>query len=302
MRRAYSGGSPVPPTLDYNRLMAIQSLELAQPARQPQLAVLIPVLNAQCDLEESLLSLTHDGAKFEVFVVDDGSEPKLTVPKGLPFPVHLYHLCRTQGITQALNAGLEQIAATANYSYVARLDAGDFSLPGRFSAQLAFLEAHPDHAVVGTHVEMVDEDGRLIYVFTPPTEHHALLREFRYCNPLSHPSVMMRASALQDCGLYSDAYPGSEDYELWLRFARSWKVANLDEVFVRKKETRSSITSRRLRLRLSRLRIQIDHFAPFSVHAYLGICRSLASMLLSRQMVFRLRRVKTRWAGYRSEC
>jgi glycosyltransferase involved in cell wall biosynthesis len=137
----------------------------------------------------------------------------------LPFPVHLHRLSRNQGITEALNVGLEQIAA-ADFPYVARLDAGDLSLPGRFAAQVAFLEAHPDHAVVGSHVDMVDEDGRLLYVFAPPSDHEDLVRECHYRNPMSHPSVMMRMSALRSCGAYRETYPGGEDYELWLRFAR----------------------------------------------------------------------------------
>jgi hypothetical protein len=37
---------------------------------------------------------------------------------------------------------------------------------------------------------------------------------------MSHPSVMMRMSALRSCGAYRETYPGGEDYELWLRFAR----------------------------------------------------------------------------------
>jgi glycosyltransferase involved in cell wall biosynthesis len=237
---------------------------------------------------------------FEVFVVDDGSVPPATVPKDLPFPVHLHCLPRNRGITGALNAGLEQIVE-AGFSYVARLDAGDLSLPGRFAAQLAFLESHPDHAVVGTHVELVDEHGRLLYHFKPPTEHRSLVRWLHYENPISHPSVMLRVSALQADGRYAEKYTGGEDYELWLRLARTWNLANLDRIFVRKEENSASITSHRLRLALSRLRLQIDHFTPGSVHAYLGIMRSVLVLFISRKAVFRLRRLKTRLAGTRGK-
>ena len=277
-----------------------RSSEPVQAACSPAVAALMPVYNAQRGLEHSLSSLAQDGAEFEVFVVDDGSEPPVALPADLPFPVHLHRLSCNQGITKALNAGLEQIAA-AGFTYVARLDAGDISLPGRFAAQRAFLDAHPDHAVVGTHVDMVDEEGRLLYVFAPPTDHEELVREFHYRNPMSHPSVMIRVGALQGCGWYRDTYPGGEDYELWLRFASRWKLANLNKVFVRKEESSTSITARRLRLGLIRLRLQVDHFAPRSIHAYLGIMRSLLLLSVSRNAVFWLRRLRTRWAGSRSE-
>jgi len=280
--------------------VTVQSSDPQQQARAPTLAVLIPVLNAQRGLERSLSSLTQDGAKFEVFVIDDGSEPPLAVPPDLPFRVHLHRLSCNQGITKALNAGLEKIVA-AGFSYVARLDAGDLSLPGRFAAQLAFLEAHPEHAVVGTHVDMVDEEARLLYVFAPPTDHEDLVREFHYRNPMSHPSVMIRVNALRSCGVYRETYYGGEDYELWLRFARGWKLANLDQVFVHKEESSTSITSARLRLGLIRLRLQVDHFAPGCIHAYLGIVRSALALLISRKAVFWLRRLKTRLARGRGE-
>ena len=47
---------------------------------RPRLAVLIPVFNGQRDLERSLASLRHDGARFEVIVVDDGSTEPITLP------------------------------------------------------------------------------------------------------------------------------------------------------------------------------------------------------------------------------
>lgn len=259
-----------------------------------RLAVLIPVFADQEGLARSLESLRRERARFEVVVVDDGSEPPLVVPEGLPFAVRMLRLPHNQGITAALNAGLEQIVA-AGFEYVARLDAGDLSLPGRFAAQVDFLDGHPDHAVIGSQVEVVDAAGRSLYRFHPPSDHQRILRRLRYENALSHPTVMMRVAALRDAGFYVDDYPGGEDYELWLRLARTWKLANLEQVYVRKELTPTSITGRRLKLALCRVRIQLDHFAPGSIHAYLGIARSLGALLLGRGAVIRLRRLHSRW-------
>lgn len=261
---------------------------------RPRLAVLIPVFNAQRGLERSLASLRHDGARFEAIVVDDGSTPPVILPKELPFPTTLIRLPHNQGITTALNAGLRLIVAAA-FEYVARLDAGDLSLPGRFAAQMAFLDAHPDHAVVGTYAEVFDEAGHPVYQFRPPTEHAALMRAFRYRNAICHPSVMMRMSAIAAAGLYREDYPGGEDYELWLRLGRGHRLANLDRILVRKEETRSSISARRSRLAVSRLRIQLDHLDPLSIHAYLGIARSFVLLCVSRAALMRLLRFRARW-------
>jgi glycosyltransferase involved in cell wall biosynthesis len=271
---------PIEPAVEVGRL-------------RPRLAVLIPVFNEQFGLERSLDSLRHEAAEFDVFVIDDGSDPPISVPEALSFPVTLIRLATNRGITNALNTGLERIAS-AGFEYVARLDAGDLSLPGRFPAQMAFLDTHPDHAVVGAHVEVVDESGRRLHVFKPPADHEEMLRRFRYENALCHPVVMMRTAALRATGFYIEDYPGGEDYELWLRLARSYKLANLDSVLLRKEKARASITGRRLRPALSRLQIQLDHFAPLSVHAYLGILRSLVALFLSHDVVVWLRRLQAR--------
>lgn len=263
---------------------------------RPRLAVLIPVYNGQEDFARSLTSLVGDRERFEVVAVDDGSTPPITVPEGLPFKVTPIRMAQNVGITRALNAGLEWIAA-AGFPYVARLDAGDLSLPGRFTAQMTFLDAHPAHALVGTFAEIVDERGRHLYEFRRPGTHAGLLRELCYRNGFCHPSVMMRISALRDVGFYADKYPGGEDYELWLRLARRYQVANIDRVFVVKEESRSSISARRLRLGLSRLRLQSHHLNPLSIHSYLGIARSTVLLCISRDMMLRLLRLRARLSG-----
>jgi glycosyltransferase involved in cell wall biosynthesis len=276
-------------------MMAHPLIEPVQePGRvRPRLAVLIPVFNEQRGLERSLDSLRQEAAEFEVFVIDDGSNPPIAAPETLPYRVTLIRLPENQGITEALNVGLERIVDDG-FEYVGRLDAGDLSLPGRFYAQMMFLDAHPDHAAVGAFVEVVDEQGRRVHVFQPPTDHQDVMRRFCYENALCHPVVMMRVAALRAAGFYVDDYPAGEDYELWLRLARRYKLANLDRVLLRKEKAPGSITGRRLRPALSRLRIQMDHFAPSSVHAYLGVLRSLIALCLSQDVVVWIRRLQSR--------
>jgi glycosyltransferase involved in cell wall biosynthesis len=268
--------------------------------RPPRLAVLMPVYNGQRGLERSLESLRDDGAVFDVVVVDDGSEPPIRVPSGddLRFTVTLIRLPQNRGITSALNAGLEHIKATG-YEYVARLDAGDLSLPGRLTAQAAFLDRHSEHAVVGTRAEAVDLKGRFLFYLRPPTEHEDLVRIQQYKSGFVHPSVMMRIAALLESGFYCEKYPGGEDYELFLRLAKTHKIGNLDEVYLKYEVNPHSLTAHRFRRGLSRLRLLVQHFSPFSVHAYLGIVRSVILLFVPGPVTFRLRRVIARWSSIR---
>ena len=257
-------------------------------ADRPRVVVLIPAYKDQAGLERALESLRHDGARFDVVVVDDGSDPPLSLPQGLPFAAELLRLERNHGITGALNAGLEHVAA-AGYAYVARLDAGDMTLPGRMAAQMAFLDGHPDHAVVGSWTEFVDPDGRPLFVFRPPIDHRHLRRFQRYRVGFVHSAVMLRVAALEAVGRYDERYTGAEDYELFLRLARRYKLANLPKVYVKYEVNPVSLSRRRFRQGVVRLRVQARHFEASSGHAWLGLARNLLLLFATRGIVLALK-------------
>ena len=261
---------------------------------RPRLAVLIPVFNDHVGLERSLASLADDGSHFDVFVVDDGSDPPVMTPPDLPYEVRLIRREPNQGITAALNAGLARIGV-GGYQYVARLDAGDLSLPGRLGAQTRFLDRHLTHAVVGTAARDVNTAGDLLFDFYPPTEDRALKRFLRYRAGLVHPSVMIRLEALLACGGYRDKFPGGEDYDLFMRIGKSYALANLSSLLVVKEVTSHSITSRRRRLIMTRVKLLAHHFDPSSPHSYLGIATSLMLLLLPRWIVLRSRHHLGKW-------
>ena len=257
-----------------------------------RLAVLIPAFNDQRGLEKALASLSQDGSWFDVFVVDDGSDPPVRIPPGLPYQVHLVRQEPNRGISAALNTGLARIAE-AGYAYIARLDAGDLSLPGRFVAQLAFLDDHPDHAVVGTATRYADPNSDLHFDFYPPADHKALARFYRYRSGLVHPSVMIRMSCLRTCGFYRDKFRGGEDYDLFMRLADKHKLANLKSIFVIKELSSRSITASRQPLVMSRIKLLAHHFNPWTVHSYLGLMSNALLLLAARPLVLKLRSLGT---------
>jgi glycosyltransferase involved in cell wall biosynthesis len=249
-----------------------------------RLAVLIPAYRDQAGLERSLASLAQDGADFDGVVVDDGSEPPIRVPDGLPFRLTLLRLDANRGITGALNAGLKHIKQ-AGYAYVARLDCGDISLPGRMAAQVAFLDEQPEHAVIGCWAEWVDLKGQPVFVFRPPADDGDLRRFQRYRVGLVHPAVTMRMTALNEMGFYEERFGGAEEYELFLRLARRHKLANLPVVYLKVELNPHSLSARRFRHGVVRLRVQARHFEARSAHAWLGFGRNLLLLFVPRGLM-----------------
>ena len=126
-----------------------------------------------------------------------------------------------QGISNALNRGWR----TARAAYVARLDADDIALPDRLARQAAFLDVNPSVAVVGGAAITIGPDGRRGVLMRYPTSSRAIHKTLLRQNCLAHPAVMIRRSALQEVGGYRIDHV--EDYDLWLRFAERFDLANL---------------------------------------------------------------------------
>jgi glycosyltransferase involved in cell wall biosynthesis len=253
------------------------------------IAILIPVYNDPDGLEMTMQSLREDTVEADIFIVDDGSDPPQEAPEpGVGQRIFLHRLDCNGGITRALNAGLREIVNAGRYEYVARIDAGDLAKPGRFFAQKAFLDANPDHAVVGGWADHVDLSARELFCYKPPTDHADLARFLRLRNGIIHPCAMIRMDHLLSVGGYDERFCGAEDYELWLRLANRYKVANLPQVLITKLVTPHQITARQFR-NMPGLRVKLRYFDPTTFYAWLGVIRSLLALAAPRAVVLAVR-------------
>lgn len=202
----------------------------------PQVSVLLPYKNAAATLEEALGSvLAERDVPLEIVAVDDGSTDdgaRLVAAMASRDPRIVAVATGGVGIARAL----AYAHTKARAPFLARMDADDVSLPGRFAAQLALLQKNPRLGVVGTQAkpfpdEVVGE-GLARYVdwqnslVTP--EDHA--REIFVEAPLCHPTVMLRREALEGVGGFQDVR-WAEDYDLWLRLhAAGWELAKVPRI------------------------------------------------------------------------
>lgn len=258
------------------------------------LAVLIPVYNGQEGLELACASLPHD-LDYQVVIVDDGSRQPVMAPSALePDRVTLLRLAGNQGITRALNHGLEWILRNG-YRYVARLDAGDVMLAGRLTRQIEFLESHPDYAIVGGQARYVDMQGRESFCDNFPTADAAIRHAMHGRSCFIHPAVTMRVAALRTVGPYSERYPSAEDFELFWRLMRSFKVANLPESVVECVIDPNGISlAKRPQQVRSRLRILLKYFNPWVFESYVGFTKNVAILIMPYRLVRWIKRRYTR--------
>ena len=114
----------------------------------------------------------------------------------------------------------------------ALIHADDVNVPHRLERQVAFLNAHPEVALVGSRYAVIDEESRLLAGRSGPghsyTEHDDLVHMMLMESPLGCPTVLFRRSAVLAVGNHRDV-PLVEDYDLWLRLAVDHRLATLDE-------------------------------------------------------------------------
>ena len=168
-------------------------------------------------------------ADLELIVVDDGSTDA-TADILAGYRDRRLSVVRQSraGLTRSLNRGL----GLATAPLLARLDADDVARPERLARQVAFLDAHPEVAVLGTGCREIGPDGEARGVYAPPADDAAIRRALIRRNPFVHSSVVMRRSAIQAAGGYDGTVAVAQDYELWLRLSRVARMANLPEPLV----------------------------------------------------------------------
>lgn len=204
--------------------MQISSTEEPTPSGEPLVSVIVPAARVDQYLYDALKSVfTQDYLELEVVLILDGVSPdELPLPLGGPC-LRILSFQRRQGTPVALNAGL----LTARGNFIARLDADDLALPGRFTEQVEYLRRHPAVGCVGSEVLLIEEDGSVVgpgnsYAQGDNIGSHLVRR-----NVLVHSSVMYRSSIVEQLGGYTLSMQRMQDYDLFLRMARISTLAIL---------------------------------------------------------------------------
>jgi glycosyltransferase involved in cell wall biosynthesis len=201
----------------------------------PRLSVLLPVYNCRRYLAAAIASIRAQAfADFECIVVDDGSTDgsAAIIDRASAVDPRLRVVRRPNtGIVGALNNGL----ALATAEFIARMDGDDVAEPGRFAAQLAFLEDHPEVVALGCAARTIDSRGAILDLIRPPLAHEAIVDQLLLGNgaALIHPAVILRRTALVAAGPYAAEFCKAEDLDLFLRLARFGRLANLAEPLLR---------------------------------------------------------------------
>lgn len=145
------------------------------------------------------------------------------------------------GRSLRLGASLAFLVEQADTELCARIDGDDVNYPQRLERQVAFMQAHPEVAVLGSRIDHIDEHGNQSpSSWKYPSDDAELRWRGRWHPPLCHPTVMFRRSAVLASGNYRDFQ--IEDFDLWMRMSLTTEWRNLPEPLVQYRRYDSSLT------------------------------------------------------------
>lgn len=200
-----------------------------------QVSIVMPVYNEANYLDKTLRSiLSQEEVNLELIVVNDGSsDGSLHIIESIANQDDRVILISqsNKGITNALINGCK--AATGEF--IARQDAGDWSLPGRLKAQLEAFHSQPEAVLCSTGTRYYSERQELLFEATLSPEEANLglipnsIEEIK--GPSHHGCVMFRREAYEECGGYRPEFLVAQDLDLWTRLMNFGKHICLPEVY-----------------------------------------------------------------------
>ncbi len=213
-------------------------------ANDIKVTVLMSVYNSQKYLRQSIESILNQTFKdFEFLIIDDGSTDKSAdiIRSYSDACIRLIQNEKNTGLTCSLNKGLK----LARGEYIARQDADDISLPERLEKQVRFLDEHVNVCLLSSSIIMVDVTGKEIGIWRLSANNNTIKQNlFRGLNQFSHPSSIFRKRCLEKVGGYREAFDVAQDYDLWLRIAEEFEVANIEEPLCKYKVWPDTISTR----------------------------------------------------------
>lgn len=188
----------------------------------PPYEVLLPLAPWECP---TIVSQSLDSLKSQtllphrVVVSCDGAPPaalcKVLETSGLPLLI--VEGPGGEGVGPVLARGL----LSCECELIIRADADDVSLPDRCRRQVETMVERPRLMVLSGQVkEFTSIPGNTTGVRRVPSGTRKIHRFSQWRNPINHPAVSLRKSAVLAIGNYR-ACPGFEDYDLWMRLLRS---------------------------------------------------------------------------------
>ncbi len=186
----------------------------------PKVSVVMPVYNGERFLREAINSILNQTfGDFEFVIIDDASRDRtwqILAEYAAKDPrLVLAQNQHNSGVVMSRNHGL----ALARGEYIAVQDADDISHPERLALQIDYLETHPHIGAVGAAAQRIDDRGKILSLWSVPTEHRIIQAHLLFTSPIAHSTLTARHRLVKQLGGYRSGLDSVEDYDLFWRLS-----------------------------------------------------------------------------------
>ncbi|MDX9963921.1 glycosyltransferase [Desulfobacter postgatei] len=189
------------------------------------ISVIIPTFNRVWTLKRAVDSaLAQDYPHREIIVVDDGStDGTRDLLAGYKDKIRVL-VQENKGVSAARNLGIQE----SEGSFIALLDSDDAWETNKLSCQAAFFQSKPGAMICQTE-EIWIRNGKRVNPKKKHKKPSGMIFEPSLKLCLVSPSaVMIRKQLFEQKGVFNEAFPVCEDYDLWLRVSHDTPVYLID--------------------------------------------------------------------------
>ena len=261
----------------------------------PKVSVIMGIYNCAPYLQEALDSLyAQTFQDFEIVLCEDGSSDNTYEIALENQKNHSNIVLLKNPHNLGLNQTLNNCLAVAKGEYIARMDGDDISLPTRFEKEVAFLDGHPEYAIVSSPIIYFDENGEFM---RGHGRGEVKKEHFIPGSPICHAPCMVRREAYDAVDGYSvdKRLLRVEDYHLWFKmYAKGYRAYMLEDPLYMMRDDRNATSRRKFRCRLNEAHVRHIGYKMIGLPWYsqIYVLKPIILGLLPRFIYNRLHRRK----------
>ncbi len=205
----------------------------------PKVSVCMIAHNEEIFIKEAVESvLAQTFSDFELIVLDDGStDSTCECVAAIKDPRIRLYSQKQGGRPRARNRAMGYCRG----EYIASLDADDTYLPDKLEKQVRFLDENNDIDVVFGNYYRTDKEGNILKAIELPLSYSALQKDLAKRNRFHLNTILARRTVFDSLSGYNEKYLIGQDYELFIRMLKEFRVESIPSVVATRRIHESNI-------------------------------------------------------------
>lgn len=204
----------------------------------PLVSIITPSYNQGQYIENTIKSVLSQDYSYIEYIIVDGDSTDNTIDILKKYDNKIRWISEPDnGQSDAINKGFNM----SKGEVVAWLNSDDLYCPGGIKAAVDIFLQCPDVAMIYGDGYEIDEKGEAIQKF-PATQRFDLWKLIYVWDYILQPTVFMKKNSLFDVGLLDTSLNWCMDWDLWIRFAKRYRILYVPVLFAKLRVYRSTKT------------------------------------------------------------